>query len=94
MGGSKILHAAGIRIRVVGSGNLRPTMQGYDDIRTRTLQLIVMSSTSFKEKTRLTNFKSQAIKLKLETTAINEIMRVNHIWVYIKALYTDYPSGD
>jgi hypothetical protein len=92
MAGSQITHIAGIRVRVVGAGNLLPVFQGYDDIITQTLVAVPMSATDSREKTRLCNFISQASKLKLYTTEENEIFRINHIWIYIKPLYTDYPA--
>ena len=91
MAGS-LIHAAGGRIRDVGSGNLRPKLLGYDDVLSQTLVPIVMSSTSSIEKNRLANFTSQAIKIRLETTAINETMRVNHIHIFVKTIYTDHPA--
>jgi hypothetical protein len=92
MAGSNILHVAGVRIRVKGLGNLKATFQGYDNIVTGTLVPIPMTPTDSREKTRLCNFISQVSKLRLETTEENEVMRVNHIWIYVREIYKDFPA--
>lgn len=87
-----IIHFGGIRLRVVGSGNLRPTMYSFDKIKSSVLVPLVMNSTDNIEPTRISNFVSQRMMLRLETTAINEIMRINRIIIFAKPIYTSYPG--
>jgi hypothetical protein len=92
MVGSNLVHVNAIRVRVVGAGELKPTLLGYNDIISQPLVSITMSATNSREQTRLSNFISQANKLKLETTEENEVMRVNHIWIYVREIYKDFPA--
>lgn len=92
MAGSNIVHVAGVRFRVVGTGNLQLSFKGYDDVDTQTLVPIAMTTSPGREKTRLANFISQSTRLRGETTEINEIMRVNHIWIYAKEIWKNYPE--
>jgi len=90
--GSNIIHFGAIRVRAVGTGKLRYQFQGYNDILLENLVPHDLSSTNSREQTRLANFQSQAGKLKIEQTTRGEIMRVNHVIIFVKQLWTDYPS--
>lgn len=87
-----ILHWGAVTLRVTGSGNLRMHLTGLDNAITKTLVPIVMSDTSGREPTRLSNFNSQRTKIKLQTTAINEVMRINRIILWTKPIYTQFPG--
>lgn len=91
-GDGSILHFGAIRVRVTGNGNLRPQMQGFDDVETEDLVPIPMSSPNGRTMTRLSNFQGQAGKLRLETTTINEVMRVNDITIFVRPLWVDFPA--
>lgn len=68
------------------------TLSDLDDANPETLVPLTLSSAPGKEPTRLANHKSQRIKLKIYTTAIDEIVRINKIILYAKELYTSYPG--
>jgi len=87
-----IVHFGGIRIRVNGSGNLKPTLYSLDKIRSSILVPLVMVANTDIEPTRLCNFTSQRAILRLETTEFNDVMRVNRIIVYVKPMYTQFPG--
>lgn len=87
-----ILHFGAISVRVVGNGNYRPSLLGFDDIESQILVPLVLSSTNRKELFRLSNFNSQRGKLKLETTAINETFKVNNITIFVRPIYSNYPA--
>jgi hypothetical protein len=89
---NEITHYAGFTIRVVGAGNLRPTLKGFDDIETSALEPLVMASTNAREPTRLANFVSQRAVLRLETTAIDEWFKINNFTIWAKPLYTSFPG--
>lgn len=90
--GGNIIHFGAIRVRAVGNGKLRYQFQGYNDIVLENLVPHDLSSVNSREMTRLSNFQGQAGKLKIEQTTKGEIMRVNHVIIFVKQLWTDYPS--
>lgn len=92
MPGSNILHIAAVRIRVVGVGNLDLQFRGYNDIITEDLAAVPMAVTNAREANVLSNFQSQASRLKGSTDAINEVIRINKITIFAGALWTDYPG--
>ena len=92
MPGGNIVHFGSIRVRVVGTGNFRPTFYGFDKILSEVLVPIVMSSTDSREKFRLSNFISARAILRGETTEINEFMKVNNITIFAKPLWAEYPA--
>jgi hypothetical protein len=87
-----ILHYASIRLRATGTGVLRPQFLGLDDVETLTLSTITMSTAPGREPVRLVNFKNQRARLKLSTTAIDEVMNIDKIIIYVKPLWTSYPG--
>lgn len=87
-----VLHAAAIRVRIVGNGNVIPTFYGFDKIDSQELVAIEMANPSARKKTRLGNFVSQGIMLKLETRKIDEFMKVNDITIFVSEIWTDYPQ--
>lgn len=88
---NQIFHYNGFTIRVVGSGNLRASLKGFNDINTTTLVPLAMSTTNSREPTRLANFKSQRARLRIETTAINEWFKINNITVWVKPIASSFP---
>lgn len=87
-----ILHYGAIRLRVQGSGNLIPSFLSLDDRNVQVLPVIGMGSGPGREPTRLSNFTQQRARLRLKTTGINEVMKINRIIVYVKPLWTNFPS--
>ncbi len=81
-------HYGGIRLRVSGSGNLFPTLLGLDSTVTQTLGTMSLSSNPGKELFGIAGLVTQRARLQLQTTAINAVMKINRLVVYIKALYT------
>lgn len=92
MPGGTILHFGAIRIRVVGKGNMICTFQGFDDVLTQQLVAVDMAYPESRLKMRLANFQSQAGKLRMETTQLGEVMRVNDLTIFVKPLWSEYPQ--
>ncbi len=88
----EIVHFAGVRLRVTGSGNLDLTFQSLDMMDTQVLAPIVMSLTNAREPTRLANFISQRGALKISTNAINESFRINRVIIFAKPIWSQYPG--
>lgn len=87
-----LIHIAGIRLRAVGAGTLRPKLFTMDSIRSVLLTTLTLASTNNKEQTVLANFKSHRIMLKLFTSAIDEKFDISRIILYIKTLWTQKPQ--
>lgn len=88
----ELLHFGSIRLRVVGSGVLRPTLYSLDDVRSSVLPTVTMASTTDREPLVLCNFINQRGYLELKTTAINETFTINKITFFVKPIATGYPQ--
>lgn len=91
-GGDQINHFGAVKIRVVGTGILRPKLYALDNAFTVTLATITMASSPGKTPVVLTNLVSQRARLELKTTTINEKAKINRIVLYVKPIYTGYPQ--
>ena len=89
--GDYINHFNQIRARVTGSGVLRGTLYSMDDVNSYTLPTITMAATSNSVAAVLANFMEQRCSLKLETTAIDEIFKINRITIYARPVFAEYP---
>lgn len=92
MSGGSIIHFGVVRIRVTGNGNLECQFQGFDDVLTQNLVDIAMTYPDSRIKTRLSNFQSQAGKLRVGSDTINHVGRINDISIFAKPMWTDYPG--
>ena len=88
----EIVHFAGVRLRVTGSGNLDLQFLSLDSVDTQTLAAISMSSTNAREPTRLANFISQRGQLKISTNVINETFKINRVILFVKPIWSQYPG--
>lgn len=86
-----ILHITGVRMRVVGAGNLDNILYSMDPIINQSLRTVVMASTNDDEPTILSNFNSQRTMLKVSTDEIDEIFNITRIILFGKPLWTDFP---
>lgn len=91
-GTENINHIAGIRLRVIGNGDLIPEVASLDDIITKTLTVMPMTSTARIEPYRIVNFVSQRATLKLTTTQLDEWFQINTIVIFLKPIFSQYPS--
>lgn len=88
-----IVHFTSVRMRIIGSGNLKMTMYSQDEIYSSTLVPFTMSATTNIRPNRLMNFQHQRAYLDGRTTEINEWFKINKIVIYAKEVFTDYPNG-
>lgn len=86
-----ILHFAAVRIRVLGTGNLRTTVITSNTI-SETLTPIGMSLTTEREPTALTNTRQPTAQVECKTTGIDEVFRIMTIRIFIKESSTGYPQ--
>jgi hypothetical protein len=88
-----ILHYAGATFRINGTGFARLTLMGLDRVKQLTLGPITMATSPGFEPTRKCNFTSQRTLIRMETTDIDEYMKVNRIVLWVKELYTEFPAS-
>lgn len=89
--GDNVLHAVAIRIRATGDGNLRTSLHSLQDVNNRTIDPIIMSASTNKLATKITNFLDQRIQLKITTTDIDETFTISRFYVFVKESTTGYP---
>lgn len=85
-------HVVGVRLRVTGVGNLKLTLKSLDAVQTQQLVDVPMTDPNRIEPFRLANFQSQRIRLRGETTEINEIMAIRRVIIFAKPVAAEYPA--
>lgn len=84
-------HIVGVRLRVLGEGNLLLSLQDYSNIQTQNLIPLVMSTATRIEPTRLSNFQSQRTRLVGTVDEMDEWFGIRRIIVYAKPVAIEYP---
>lgn len=87
------LHFGSITYRLNGTGLFRQTLYNLDRTVSQTLMPLTMATSPGFEPTRLCNFKQQRALLRMETTAIDEYMKVNRIVYFVKPIWTQGPGN-
>jgi len=90
--GEFINHYTGVRMRVIGQGNLNMTMFGQDDIESSVLASTPMQTTNSRSPFTLASFTTQRMQVEISTDDINEIFRINRIIIFAKAVATMEPA--
>jgi hypothetical protein len=91
--GESTSHFASIRIRVVGAGSLRMSVQSLDDVKSKILVPIPMELKARYAPTRLVNFVEQRASFTIFTTGMGEKFRINRIIIFSKEIYKSYPGS-
>lgn len=90
--GEFINHFTGIRVRVAGTGVLRPTMHGQDSVTSSVLPTITMATTNRFSNFVLANVVEQRVGLELKTTAIDETFTIHRIVLFARPMATMTPA--
>lgn len=90
--GEGISHFNLIRMRVIGTGNLKLSMHSLQNVKVTQISPLAMSLVTDIEPTKKTNFKKQRAALRGETTEFQEYFRINRIIIGSKLLWTSYPG--
>lgn len=90
--GEGISHFNAVRMRIVGTGDLKMTMYSLDDVNSKILVPYTLTATTNREPTRLTNFIEQRASLKGYTTELGEYFKINRIIIFSKELWSSYPG--
>ncbi len=90
--GEMINHFTGVRMRVIGQGNLQLSLLSPDGINISTLAPTIMQSTNRISPFTLASFTEERVQLQISTDEIDEIFRVNRIILFAKATATMEPA--
>jgi hypothetical protein len=85
-------HVVGVRMRVIGIGNLDLELTDLDDIQTEVLVPLPMTLTTRIEPLRLANFQSQRIRLVGRTNVMGEKFQIQRILLFAKPVAQEYPA--
>lgn len=85
-------HVVATRMRVIGSGNLKLSLQDYSDIQTLDLVPLPMLGATRIEPTRLSNFQSQRTRLIGTITEMDEWFEIARVIIFAKPVATEYPG--
>jgi hypothetical protein len=91
-GVGNINHFAQYRLRVVGTGNLKAQISTLNDVIIKTMVPLPLATPNRIEPLRIINFVSQMAALEFKTTEINEFFQINTLVIFLKPIYTQYPS--
>jgi len=91
MPGALINHFGQVTLRVNGTGVLRLSLISMDDVYTQTLQTVTMQTLPGKEPTKLCNLTVQRARVRFETTAIDEYLKINKIIIWTKPVASNFP---
>jgi hypothetical protein len=90
--GEYISHFNAVRMRVLGTGNLKLTLYSFQDINYFQMADLPMSLATNIQPTRLANFMEQRASLKLGTDSINDYFKITRILIFTKPTFTSYPG--
>ena len=92
--GESINHFNGVRLRVIGSGDLQVGVYapyGDDqDLLVETIPVYTMSTVTNQQPALLMNTRQQRASLEIKVTEINEWFQINRIVVFAKPLWTSF----
>lgn len=87
-----ILHIGGVRLRVVGDGDLKMSLRSLDDTLIVNLTPTIMVNTTNREPFTLSNYMNQRGQLKVGVTGFEESFVISKIVIFTKLIYSGYPQ--
>lgn len=87
-----IAHYAGVRLRVLGSGNLDMVLRDQDQQSSVALAPLALVSTNERYPYLVTSFVTQRAQLEFSTNVIDEIFTIHLIIVFVKITAMEYPG--
>jgi len=87
-----ICHITAVRMRIVGSGNLKTAVFSLSNTRSQFLADTALESTTNRLVNRLSNFREQGIQVLIRLTAESEYFNVNTIIPFVKESASSYPQ--
>lgn len=86
--GEAINHFNGVRLRVIGSGDLQVTAWALQEVSSEVLVPYAMQTTTKIQPTLLMNVREHRVSLEIKVTEINEWFDIGRIILFSKPLYT------
>ena len=90
--GDYLSHFAAVRIRVNGSGTLRTTLLGQDNVTSYALANTTMASANRFSARLLANAVEQRALVQLQTTDLDDDFTVHRLIVFAKPIWTEIPG--
>jgi hypothetical protein len=87
-----VSHFAGIKLRVIGYGNLQISLSGEDSSGAVSVPSIALSSSPGSEPDRIFNFKNEKCSVKLRVSFPDEKFNLSKVTLYAKPLWLRRPS--
>ncbi len=92
-GGEELInHYGAVRLRAVGSGNLKMIYSSFDNVKMNILVDVPLQLKSNKEPNRLANFTQQKARLEIRTIEIDEIFHISKILIFAKPVAKSFPE--
>ncbi len=92
--GDNVSHFAALRIRATGNGSaLEMKVFSLDNVRSKPLVYLPLSTTNHIFQTRLVNFMEQRASFEFKTQNFGEKFRIRRITVYMKEVFTSRPGN-
>lgn len=92
--GENISHFTGIRMRVLGSGQLDMTLYSLSEVESQELVPFTMANPNSREPFRLCNFNQQRCTLRIGTDAIDEQFTITRVIIFAKQIWTSFPGTE
>lgn len=87
-----INHYNGVRLRVLGEGDLRMRFLSMSESIEQVLVPLTMETATARLKNKLANFKSESAQLEIKVTEIDEWFHIERIIIFAKPIYQSYPQ--
>lgn len=87
-----IQHFAGMKLRILGVGDLQITLYGEDNSNPVTVPVITLSSTPGKEFDRLINYIDEKMSVKFRTSNFGEWFNLDRFTLFAKSLWLRRPG--
>jgi|SRR6187399_1641372 len=88
----ELLHTTGVRLRIVGEGNLKQSLHSLQNVNNSQLVDLGLQNPINREKVTLANFIDQRVQYELKVTEKDEWFRFSKIVIFIKPVATGYPQ--
>lgn len=91
-GGEFISHITGIRMRILGDGDLLMRLLTQSEVRSQTLVPFTMSESTEVSPIRLANFTTQRAQLEFKTEELDDYFEITRIIFFIRRVASEYPG--
>lgn len=95
--GENINHFNGVRLRILGTGTVNMQFESLPDndgnVTTRVMVPLDLDAlTQTREPFKKVNFMQQRSRLRIQTTEIDEVIKINRLIIFARPVYTNFPG--